>query len=174
MNKSETIIQHIQEGRPKNGWAVFPFKTTSTWFSILWEIFTLVVSGSAANMFLFLPPAPTSKPEDVYIGYVAVFAAAIACIAFIFSVRRLLLAKKSYLVITDEELVKSFCGKVEEFPLKNISNLRLTQLRGTSGFKPRYRIEFVDTRTRRIELLAQNTYFGDETAIFNTLNSKLS
>ncbi len=174
MNKSETIIQHIQAGTPKNGWAVFKFNPVSTWFALAWQVFAIGMCAVATNMFLFMPVTVERTQENIIIGYVAAVFGVIFLVAFFYSIRRLLFAKKSFIVITDDEVVKSLCGTVQEFSLKHISRLTLTQLRGTSGFKPRYRIEFVDTATKRFELLADNRYFGDESVIFNTLNSKIS
>lgn len=173
MNNVESIIQHIASDTPKNGWAVFRFNPVSTWFAIAWQIFAICLSAGAAYMFLLMPITVERTQENMNFGYGATVLLVLFAVGFVFSIRRIVSAKNTFIVITDDLIVKSFCGNVEEYPIAHISKLQLTQLRGTSGFKLRYLLEFVDTRTNRFVVLAEKRYFGDESVIFNTLNSKL-
>ncbi len=173
MNNSETIIQHIKSGTPKNGWAVFKFKSTSTLVAIAWQLVAIALFSGAAYMFILMPVSTVRTLENYYLGYTCVLFDLLFFVGFIYALKRLLTAKSNFLVITDSEVLVSLCGKVREYPLKNISRLTLVQLRN-SGVSARYRIEFIDTRTNRITDIAEKRYFGDESIIFNTLMSSLS
>lgn len=80
-------------------------------------------------------------------------------------------------VLTHDAVIKSFRGKIAQYPYGEISNLKITRTYGTTSslaLMPQHYVEFTDKKTGQIVEIAKNRQFGLAQNIFNVLESKLN
>lgn len=151
--QSQETIKAVLENRPKEGWYVYRYKIG---WGILGLFFRLFYVGLFGGM----------------VEYMAISAlpALIALLMTLSQIYTLLYAKTNMVILTDDKAVKSWRGKIQEYPYSQIANLKMTRIFG-GGLLPRQYIEFNDKGGSVVEL-ARGRQFGLAQNIFSVLQSK--
>ncbi len=169
---AKEVIEAVLKNHPKEGWFIYHYNLTQGILGLLFRLFYVVVFTPMA-LILFFKGGQDGLFYALLLGVVA-FGGLYATIMQIIT---LMYSKKSMIVLTDNEIIKSFKGHIEGYPYSKISGLKMHSVSGGFNsplFMPKYYIEFLDEQTGRSIELAHNRVFGSANEIFSILQSKLS
>ncbi len=168
---AEDVVKAVLEDRPKEGWFVYRYKIGWGVLGLVFRLFYLVLFGGVVWVFSL------SDPIVIWLILVSALPAFIALLFVVGQILTLLYAGKSMVILTHDEIVKSFRGKIAAYKYAEISNLRITRTYGTTSslsLMPQHFVEFTDKKTGQIVEIAKNRQFGLAQDIFSVLESKLN
>lgn len=171
------VIETVQKGGAKPGWAIFNYSRTDAIKKIAARAFYCVLFGGMAAVFTYTA-LQQSQTQYFFFGGFFWLIDLILLITIIGTILELKNAKNHMIVCTDKEVVKSLKGKIETYPYEEIKNLRITnpQAANMPAMMPKREqfVDFTDTRTDKFVELIHNRTFGPPELIFNFLDSKLA
>lgn len=169
------VIDAVLAGQAKPGWAIFKYSAKENIKSVIFNTFYTLLFVVLGGILIL-----GGKTGGVYLyamgGLFELFGLYFLT-SLIKLIRSLFYAKRSMIVFTDKEVLKSSNGEVSSYPYEYISSLRITNpmaanMPAFARTKDQY-VDFTDTRTNKIIELTYNRMFGPPEPIFNFLNSKL-
>jgi len=172
----EHVIQSVVNNQPKVGWAIFKFHKIRSILIFIVKAFFVLMFGTGAFILL----KNSSYETDTYTFVMGCFIAAcalIALIVFLFHLRSMFYMSNNMIVLTEDAIVRSWCGKIKEYKYEAIEDLRLVRIHGRSRpypMFPEHYIEFRDVSTGNIVELARNRVFGRADIIFRVLQNKVT
>ncbi|MBP9717962.1 hypothetical protein KBD59_01575 [Candidatus Gracilibacteria bacterium] len=173
MMQPEQVIQSVLDGHPQNGWRIFRFNITNAVLRIVYNLAMVgVLAGGAWVMITTKAPNGEDQSQLGMGLFVGMFA-----LGFLYPLIKngfaLIYSTKNMIVLTDTAAVKSWNGKIVEYPYNTICQVRFTSSTGRNMY-PQFFLDFVDSRTNKIVDLARNNVFGSINVLYDSLKNKVS
>lgn len=169
-------IQAVLTGRPQTGWAIY--KMSPIWAGLMFVVKLAYTGGFAFGSWILVRDGSWHQDQLLLGGSILLgVCALVALLYFIKQLWAILFFKRSLIVLTDKALVKSWCGRIEEYPYDTIHDLRLVRIQGRSRpytVFPEHYMEFTDQRTGKVVEIARNRAFGRADRIYQVLSAKLA
>lgn len=179
--KGAEIIQAVIEDRPQNGWAIFRHSKWHWFLGIIFRFLYFLIPLGVAIIFFWeffqTGDLNTVSQDDQIMGGFMLFVALMFGFSFMKHLLSVFHIKTNMIILTNDRLVKSWKGKIVEYPYNKITKVDFYNLPGhNQGYHLLYKsyIEFTDTRDNLIVSIGRDDYFENINDISTILRSKLT
>lgn len=181
METADAFIKQVQDGQANSNWSVFPMSIKAFIKGIAGSLFLFLIFLGCTAIFLFeyFQTGDIALVPMQYRLYSLV--SGLLTVVMFFSLFSSLIAltkKKSNMVIlTEDQLIKSWKGRVYSIPYEKITDLKSVNLAGRNQPMPMFGkrfVEFKDTRSNRFIQIGDKDFFDHIDELFTLLNSKIS
>ncbi len=168
------VINSVKAGKFVPGWAIFKYNLAYVIYRFVTRSFFFVVFSVVAVVLFILPPA---NDKVLYFIFGVAFSgfALTALLLLLNLIYEMMFFASNMIVFTENEIVKSFKGKIHSYHYDSISDFKFTNPMGTTPgiFRTRYQyIDFKDIKTNKIINLTRNRIFGKPEFIYTIINNK--
>ena len=166
----DLVIQTVLQEIPQTGWMVFRFHKLRALFMLLFKLFLVIIFGGGAAVLAW--SGITQDPHVFIFSALLGIPAVIALVVFLKHLRSVQTSQTNMIVLTEDAIVKSWCGNLEEYPYNAVTHLMLSRSSGNGRF-PEHSVAFVDRRTNKRIELAANWVFGPAQQVHEALQNKI-
>lgn len=171
---TEQVIEAVKSNRLQPGWAVFRYNYKYAVSRIAGRLFFPILFLPAAAVFLM--NLAVNKDTFLILSVFLVTFSLVSLLTLIPVIIELFYSKNSFIVFSDDGIIKCFKGRTEFFPYNCIINVKFTNPGGNSPAIARRKeqyIDFRDNRSNKFINLAKNRIFGFPESIYEILINKL-
>lgn len=174
--QTKDVISAVIENRPENGWIIIKYNILWAVLGLIGKIFYIILFGSMSYVLLFWE---SNNKDNLYyiMGSIFAFISMIVVFSLIKQIKNIFYWNTNMIVLTNNSIVKSIYGKIEEYPYSCIKELKIVRIAGNNMVYivfPRSYIEFIDGRTNAAIDFTSSYVFGNVNKIYNLLLAKIS